>query len=448
MNDLEEVKMPVVPKQNITQKNLNQSKNGLAFYELVRKRSMQLVIGLTPEDMMLQSMEDASPAKWHLAHTTWFFEEFILKVKDADYVSPDERFAFLFNSYYVNAGPRHARSQRGLISTPDVNSVMAYRDHVDDAISDLCTQVRDDKKELLDLVELGCHHEMQHQELLVTDLLHGFSYNLLLPAFSAPEPMSVRDAVPLNWIEHEGGLFEIGHDGNGFSYDCEMPRHKAFFNPFKIATRPVTNSEWIKFIDAGGYEDATLWLSDGWATCEREKWDCPLYWWQQDGVWWTYTLRGPQEVNLNAPVVHISYYEADAYARFVDKRLPTEAEWELVARDIPIEGNFLDDEVYRPLPTGPTGSSGPAASSNDALKGQQFWGDVWEWTQSPFTPYPGFKKPEGTIGEYNGKFMSNQYVLRGGSCVTPKAQIRSTYRTFFYPHQRWQMLGLRLALDV
>lgn len=434
--------MRVAPKQNGEPKKLSKLDDGVWFYEMVRNRSKQLVSGLTPEDMMLQSMEDASPAKWHLAHTTWFFEEFILKIKDADYVSPDERFAFLFNSYYVNAGPRHARSQRGLISTPDVNSIMAYRDHVDKAIFKLCSQDRDDSTQILELIELGCHHEMQHQELLVTDLLHGLSHNPLLPAFSAPEPMRVMDEVPLNWIKNEGGLIEIGHGGDGFSYDCEMPRHKTYLEPFKIATRPVTNGEWIKFIHAGGYKDASLWLFDGWATCVREKWEHPLYWWQQDDAWWTYTLRGPQEVNLNAPVVHISYYEADAYARFVGKRLPSEAEWELVARDIPIEGNFLDDEVYRPLPFEPDGDAG------DKNIGQQFWGDVWEWTQSPFTPYPGFEKPEGAIGEYNGKFMNNQYVLRGGSCATPKAQMRSTYRTFFYPHQRWQMLGLRLASNV
>lgn len=412
--------------------------NVLAFYKLVRDRSKKLVSSLTPEDMMLQSMEDVSPAKWHLAHTTWFFEEFILKVKDGEYVSPDERFAFLFNSYYEQAGPRHTRSQRGLISTPNVDAVMAYRQHVDISIEKLCVQKRDDSLQILELIELGCHHEMQHQELLVTDLLHGFSHNPLLPAYSAPAPMPVVKDLPLTWIMNEGGLIEIGHDGEGFSYDCERPRHKTFLNPFKIASRPVTNKEWIGFMNAGGYENATLWLSDGWATCQKENWDCPLYWWEQDGVWWTYTLRGPQEVNLNAPVVHVSYYEADAYARFVGKRLPSEAEWELVARDKPIAGNFLEDEVYRALPS--------AAAKGDCSS-EQFWGDVWEWTQSPFSAYPGFMPAEGAIGEYNGKFMSNQYVLRGGSCVTPKAQMRATYRTFFYPHQRWQMLGLRLAYD-
>jgi ergothioneine biosynthesis protein EgtB len=384
--------------------------------------------------MMLQSMEDASPAKWHLAHTTWFFEEFILKPHVKDYSSPDERFAFLFNSYYVQAGPRHARSRRGLISRPDGAEVFAYRDHVDAAMRALMAEDQRDAARIGELVELGCHHEMQHQELLVTDLLHGLSHNPLLPAFRAPEPVPLVSEQPHSWMRHDGGLVEIGHGAGGFAYDCEGPRHSAFLRPYKLASRPVTNRDWIAFIEAGGYRTATLWLSDGWSTCEREEWDAPLYWWRQDGEWWTFTLRGAQPVNLDAPVVHVSYYEADAFARFAGKRLPTETEWETAARERPIDGNFLDDNVLRPLP-------GTDAS------GEQFWGDVWEWTQSPFTPYPGFRPAEGAVGEYNGKFMCNQFVLRGGSCATPKAQMRASYRTFFYPHQRWQMLGLRLADD-
>ncbi len=404
------------------------------LYNSVRTRTRALVAGLCPEDMMLQSMEDASPVKWHLAHTTWFFEEFILKPYVEGYTSPDQRFAFLFNSYYVQAGPRHTRSKRGLISRPDCAEVFAYRDHVDEAMSDLINADHPEAAVIAELAELGCHHEMQHQELLVADLLHGLSHNPLLPAYRAPEPMPVSSEQPMSWISNDGGLVEIGHEGDGFAYDCEGPRHKTYLQPFKLASRPVTNRDWIGFIEAGGYSTAPFWLSDGWATCEREGWDAPLYWCFQDGDWWTFTLRGAQPVNLDAPVVHVSYYEADAYARFAGKRLPTEAEWEVVARDRPIKGNFLDDEVLRPLPS--------AASS-----GEQFWGDVWEWTQSPYTPYPGFRPPEGAVGEYNGKFMCNQFVLRGGSCATAKAQMRATYRTFFYPHQRWQMLGLRLADD-
>jgi len=235
--------------------------------------------------------------------------------------------------------------------------------------------------------------------------------------------------VPLTFAAHDGGLQEIGHAGEGFAYDCEGPRHRTFLHPFRMADRPVTNRDWIAFMEDGGYGHQPLWLMDGWATCQREGWDAPLYWWQQDDQWWTYTLRGPQPVNLDAPVVHVSYYEADAFARWAGARLPTEAEWEVFHADRPVEGNFLDDGPLRPLPGG-----GP-------------WGDVWEWTQSPFTPYPGFRPPEGAIGEYNGKFMVNQFVLRGGSCATPRAQMRPTYRTFFYPHHRWQMLGLRIAKD-
>ncbi len=418
--------------------------DSLSLFDTVRARSRALVKDLSPEDMGLQSMEDASPAKWHLAHTTWFFEEFILKPHMPAYVSPDDRFAFLFNSYYVQAGPRHTRSKRGLLSRPDVAEVFAYRDHVDAAMRQLLDEECVDADAIASLAELGCHHEMQHQELLVTDLLHALSHNPLLPAYHAPKPVSVTGERPVSWIDHAGGLVQIGHDGSGFAYDCEAPRHSVFLHPFRLASRPVTNRDWIAFMEAGGYQTQTHWLSDGWATREREDWDAPLYWWRQDDAWWSYSLRGPQPVNLDAPVVHVSYYEADAYARWAGKRLPTEAEWEIVARDRPIDGNFLDDGNFRPLPPQTQTQTQTQAGAGS---GVQFWGDVWEWTQSPFTPYPGFQPPEGAIGEYNGKFMCNQFVLRGGSCATPKAQMRASYRTFFYPHQRWQMLGLRLADD-
>ena len=405
------------------------------FYGMARARSLALVQGLSPEDMGLQSMEDASPAKWHLAHTSWFFEQFILKKFEADYTSPDDRLAFLFNSYYVKIGPRHTRSNRGLISRPDVDAVLTYRAHVDTAMQTLLTEDRPDAVEIRKLATLGCHHEMQHQELLITDLLHALSHNPLLPSYRRPVPTPVTKAAPLGWIDHAGGLVEIGHDGDGFAYDCEGPRHKVYLRPFRLASRLVNNGDWANFMQAGGYENAEYWLYDGWTTREREGWDAPLYWWQQDGQWWSYTLHGPQPVDLNAPVVHVSYYEAAAFARWSGKRLPTEAEWEVVARDYPIRGNFLGDGTCRP--TAPNDPADP-----------QFWGDVWEWTQSPFTPYPGFRTPKGAVGEYNGKFMCNQFVLRGGSCATPIAQMRPSYRTFFYPHQRWQMLGTRLADDV
>ncbi len=395
-----------------------------------RGRTEALTASLSPEDMMLQSMEDASPAKWHLAHTTWFFEEFILKARDTGYASPDDRFAYLFNSYYVQAGPRHARDKRGLASRPGTQAVLDYRAHVTDAMLRLLESDRDDAGEIAAMTELGCHHEMQHQELLVTDLLHGLSYNPLLPAYRDPEPMPVTDEVPLTFSRHEGGLHEIGHDGSGFAYDCEGPRHRIWLEPFEIADRPVTNRDWIAFIEGGGYGRQPLWLIDGFAAVQKNGWDAPLYWWKDEDVWWTFTLRGAQPVNLDAPVCHVSYYEAEAFARWADARLPTEAEWEVALGGAEIEGNFLDREQLRPLPGG-----GP-------------YGDVWEWTQTPFTPYPGFRPPEGALGEYNGKFMVNQFVLRGGSCATPQAQMRPSYRTFFYPHQRWQMLGLRLARNV
>ncbi|WP_316013307.1 ergothioneine biosynthesis protein EgtB [Roseobacter sp. HKCCA0434] len=398
-----------------------------SLFDATRSRTDALAAPLTPEDMMLQSMEDASPAKWHLAHTTWFFEEFILKPHQPGYTSPDDRFAFLFNSYYVQAGPRHARDKRGLVSRPGGQAVRDYRAHVEDALRDLMDEERPDVAEL---VELGCHHEMQHQELLVTDLLHGLSFNPLLPTYREPEPRPTSAEVPQSFTRHDGGLVEIGHAGPGFAYDCEGPRHKTWLEPYEIADRPVSNRDWIAFMDDGGYDHAPHWLMEGWAVRQREGWDAPLYWWRQDDEWWTYTLRGPQPVNLDAPVCHISYYEADAFARWAGARLPTEAEHEIAFAARSIAGNFLDDLALRPLP------------------GDGVWGDVWEWTASPFTPYPGFRPPEGALGEYNGKFMVNQMVLRGGSCATPRDQMRASYRTFFYPHQRWQMMGLRLARDV
>ncbi len=404
----------------------------LNFYLQTRARSRDLVAGLRTEDMVVQSMEDASPIKWHLAHTSWFFEQFLLRKHKPDYVSPDDRFAFLFNSYYVQAGPRHTRSNRGLITRPTVEDVLSFRDHVDGEMQGLLES--DPAPAVVETTVLGCHHEMQHQEIMATDLLHALSFNPLLPAIRTPEPLPIAEETPLDWTDHPGGIFEIGHEGNGFAFDCEGPRHEVLLRPYRLANRPVTNREWIAFIDDGGYRQAPLWLSDGWATVQREEWDAPFYWWRQSGEWWTFTARGAQPVNLDAPVCHVSYYEAEAFARWAGKRLPTEAEWEIAARGAPIRGNFMESGALRPLPV--------SASGEDKL-----YGDVWEWTQSPFSPYPGFRPPEGAIGEYNGKFMCNQFVLRGGSCATPRDQMRLTYRNFFYPHQRWQMTGLRLAAD-
>ncbi|WP_420453157.1 ergothioneine biosynthesis protein EgtB [Ilumatobacter sp.] len=408
----------------------------LALFERTRARTDRLVAPLTPEDTMLQSMEDASPAKWHLAHTTWFFETFVLRPRVADYVSPDDRFAVLFNSYYVQAGPRHARDERGLVSRPGVDAVRDYRSHVEDAVAALLDAGRADGDEIAALVELGCHHEMQHQELLVTDLLHGLSHNPLLPVYKASEPLPVTSEIPLTWTRHEGGLVEIGQDGGGFAFDCEGPRHRHWLEPYEIADRPVTNRDWIAFMDDGGYTTPEHWLMEGHAVATEQGWSHPLYWWRQDGEWWTYTLRGPQLVALDAPVVHVSYFEADAFARWSDARLPTEEEHEHAFAEVPIAGNFLDASATRP---------GADEGQLRPMPGNGPWGDVWEWTSSSFSAYPGFQPPVGALGEYNGKFMINQMVLRGGSCATPLAQMRPSYRTFFHPHQRWQMLGLRLA---
>lgn len=402
----------------------------LDLFYTTRTQTEKLTAPLNDEDMGLQSMEDASPPKWHLAHTTWFFEEFILKPSLPGYQPKDDRFAVLFNSYYIQAGPRHTRSRRGLLSRPTVTEVLSYRAHVEEALRDGLS--RDgfslEPDELDALITLGCHHEMQHQELLVTDLLHALSFNPLLPAYIPSQPGAVSPARDQGWTFHDGGLVEIGHDGEGFAYDCEGPRHKVWLEPYKLADRLVTNGDWIAFMNDGGYQTQTLWLMEGWAVREKNEWDSPLYWWQQDGQWWTYTLQGPRPVDHSAPVVHVSYYEADAFARWTGNRLPTEAEWEAAAEPTDIEGNFLESGGYMPQGRQPS-----------------LWGDVWQWTSSAFSPYPGFTPPEGAIGEYNGKFMVNQMVLRGGSCATPKLQMRSSYRTFFYPHQRWQMLGLRLA---
>ncbi|MEO0979308.1 MAG: ergothioneine biosynthesis protein EgtB [Pseudomonadota bacterium] len=418
---------------NVDERNNPSSDTDLLdFFYDTRTQTESLTAPLSDEDMGLQSMEDASPPKWHLAHTTWFFEEFILKPHLPGYRPRDERFALLFNSYYVQAGPRHTRSKRGLLSRPSVTEVTSYRAHVEEALREgmIYGKFALEQAQLDALITLGCHHEMQHQELLVTDLLHALSHNPLLPAYVPSQPEAVRDIPDQDWTRHEGGLLEIGHDGNGFAYDCEGPRHKVWLEPYRLADRPVTNGEWIAFMEDGGYDTQTLWLMEGWTVREQNGWDSPLYWWRQDGQWWTYTLQGPRPVDLSAPVVHVSYYEADAFARWAGHRLPTEAEWEAAAQQTDIAGNFLESGAFMPLG-----------------RDTGLWGDVWQWTSSAFSPYPGFRPPEGAIGEYNGKFMINQMVLRGGSCATPRLQMRSSYRTFFYPHQRWQMLGLRLAAD-
>ena len=403
----------------------------IARFRAVRAETERLAAPLSAEDQVVQSMPDASPAKWHRAHTTWFFETFLLK--DAEAYAPFHAdYSFLFNSYYDAVGARHPRPQRGLLTRPPLEEIAAYRAHVDAAMAQFLA-ARGGEPRIAALVELGLHHEQQHQELLLTDILHAFAQNSVHPAYQAHKPIAARTAPALAFTEFEGGLVEIGHDGEDFAFDNESPRHRAWLEPYRLANRLVTNGEWLEFIAAGGYRDPKHWLSDGWQCVQANDWSAPLYWQQQDGAWLSMTLSGLQPINTQAPVTHVSFYEAEAFARWRGKRLPTEAEWEHAAQaQADPRGNFRESGALRPLP---------------ALDDTQMFGDCWEWTGSPYTSYPGFRAAEGAVGEYNGKFMINQMVLRGGSCVTPADHIRSTYRNFFYPHQRWQFSGLRLADD-
>ena len=403
----------------------------------MRATTEAIAAPLSAEDRAVQSMPDASPTKWHLAHATWFFETFLLAPFLPGYRRFDERYAYLFNSYYDSIGTRHPRPQRGLLTRPSAADVGRYRAYVDEAMSDLFSR-SEPLPQISHLVELGINHEQQHQELMLTDILHAFACNPLYPAYHSPEPAALGSpAGGREWFAHPAGLYDVGHDGGAaFAFDNEGPRHRVVLRAFKLAARPVSNGEWQAFVEDGGYRRPELWLSDGLATAQTEGWQAPLYWRAEESV--TMTLAGPQSIDPAAPVCHISYYEADAYARWAGKRLPTEAEWEVAARGLPARGNTLGIGALRPL---------PATDGADVTAPRQMFGDVWEWTSSPYTPYPGYRAPAGAIGEYNGKFMCNQLVLRGGSCVTPDGHVRATYRNFFYPHQRWQFSGVRLAED-
>ena len=399
-----------------------------------RRLTADLAAPLSDADATLQSMDDASPAKWHLAHVTWFLETFVLRDHTDGYAAFDDSFAYLFNSYYEAEGARHSRSARGLISRPSLGQVLDYRTHVEAAIDARWNNL---PEAALQLIELAINHEQQHQELLLTDILHLFSRNPTFPAYW-PEPVlreaSATDTVPLGWIEGPQGIQTIGHDGEGFAFDCEGPGHEILLQPFALASRTVTNGEWMQFMDDGGYSEPRHWLSDGWAWVQREGVAAPLYWQQDNDMEWaSFGLNGLRSIDPAAPVAHISLYEADAYAAWAGARLPTEAEWEVAAASHdPAEGNQLDSPgAIRPLPS----------------KGSAMFGNVWQWTGSAYRPYPGFRAAEGAVGEYNGKFMSGQFVLRGGSCATPRGSVRASYRNFFYPHQRWQFTGLRLARD-
>ncbi len=412
-------------------------------FEAVRRDTEALAANLTPEDQSIQSMPDVSPTKWHLAHTTWFFETFVLSRLDPDYRIFDPAFAYLFNSYYEAVGPRHPRSERGLLSRPTVDVVGAYRDHIGAAMARFAERAAEPAwLEAVPLIELGVHHEQQHQELILMDIKHVFSVNPLLPAFQAPQPQIAAPATQLGWFEHEGGLVEIGHHGQGFAFDNETPRHKVWLEPFRLAARPATCGEFLQFIEAGGYRQPEFWLSDGWATAREQGWDAPLYWQRDDGAWSIFTLSGKRRLNPSEPVCHVSFFEADAYARWAGKRLPTEAEWEVAAERVQVAGNFADRRQFHP-----SADRASTAENSGALPRQMF-GEVWEWTASPYIPYPRFRPAAGAVGEYNGKFMCNQMVLRGGAAVTPAGHLRPSYRNFFPPAARWAFAGLRLAEEV
>jgi len=402
---------------------------------LVATRSLteDLAGPLSAEDQTVQSMPDVSPTKWHRAHTSWFFETFLLVPGLAGYRQFHPDYGYLFNSYYQAVGAQYPRHERGLVSRPGIQEITDYRVHVDRAMGSLLEGRLDDPT--ASLVELGIQHEQQHQELLLMDIKHVLSRNPMLPAYDRIElsPPSVPGST--TWTSHPGGICLLGHEGQGFGFDNEFPRHRVYVEPFALADRPVTCGEWLAFLDDGGYRRPELWLSDGWATVRTEGWECPLYWSRADGAWREFTLGGPIPLNPAQPVCHISYYEADAFARWAGNRLPTEAEWEVAAAGRPTGGNLLDRSVLHPSPV--------AVSAADASP----FGDVWQWTSSAYSPYPGFEIPAGAVGEYNGKFMVNQYVLRGGSCVTPPDHIRTSYRNFFPASARWVFAGLRLARD-
>jgi ergothioneine biosynthesis protein EgtB len=407
----------------------------ITAFTQIRKQTEFLCAPLESDDFQVQSVVDTSPPKWHLAHITWFFETFLLKPFLPHYQPLDPRYEQLFNSYYNTVGPFHPRAQRHTLSRPTVEQVYEYRAHVDHHMAALIDRCAPEVHKTVDeRLILGLNHEQQHQELLLMDIKRNFFANPLYPAYSPRRETARCDPVALRWLEFPGGIREMGHASRSFAFDNEQPRHKVFMREFQLGSRPVTNGEYLEFIESGGYRAPALWLSDGWSALRERNWRAPLYWVELEGVWHEFTLGGLRPLNLHEPVCHVSYYEADAYARWREARLPTEAEWEAAAGSEPVTGNFADSTLYHPQ---------PAAGDHD----QQWFGDVWEWTSSSYSPYPGYRAMPGALGEYNGKFMANQYVLRGGCCATPASHMRVTYRNFFYAHDRWPYTGIRLALD-
>ncbi len=422
---------PSPPAQSSSERSLSD------YYQQVRQLSERTCQPLEIEDYVVQSMPEASPLKWHLAHTAWFFETFVLVPHLKGYSVFHPKYDYLLNSYYESVGDRTPAAQRGTLSRPTVAETYRYRAYVDDAMQSLIGEAADDP-EIKSLIVLGLNHEQQHQEFLFTNIKHIFGSNPLRPTYSAdlPTPASAADATagkPLKWLDYAAQLYEIGYDGDGFAFDNELPRHPVYLREYKLASRLVTNGEYLEFVQAGGYSNADHWLSEGWSTARSSGWQAPLYWEQIDGDWWTMTLGGMRRLAEDEPLCHVSFYEADAYARWCGKRLPTEAELETAAAGVPLSGNFLDSGLLQPAPA--HGDSPPA----------QLFGDVWEWTNSTHQPYPGYRLESGVLGEYNGKLMCNRLVLRGGSCVTPQSHIRPTYRNFYPPATRWQFTGVRLA---
>ena len=406
----------------------------LSKYLRVRSLSEELAARLSPEDMQLQSMADASPTKWHLAHTTWFFETFLLKPFFRGWKPIQNQFNYLFNSYYNAVGQQYSRADRGKISRPSAGEILHYRKCVDENMGRLLAH-HDNPEKVASLVELGLNHEQQHQELLLTDIKHAFSLNPLGPAYAeSSSKLRQSHTLPLEWTDFPEQIVEIGSAQPGFCFDNELPAHRVLLHPFRLASRLVNCGEFLEFMGEGGYERPELWLSEGWNLCREESWEAPLYWLARDREWDIFTLAGRRELDPREPVAHVSFFEADAYARWTKSRLATEFEWERASWEAHRHGNFVDSQRFHPV-----------APNSDEKSPQQLLGDVWEWTMSSYAPYPGYSPAEGAVGEYNGKFMCNQYVLRGGSCATSSDHIRPTYRNFFPAAARWQFSGIRLA---
>ena len=410
----------------------------ISRFKSVRDFSMDLVEPLETEDFVVQAMTNTSPTKWHLAHVSWFFETFLLEKVYDDYESLHPQYSYIFNSYYLQTGEPHTRSKRGLLTRPTVQEVFEYREYVNEQVLQFLEDATEEQlAEFGPVIEIGNNHEQQHQELIITDFKYLFSQNPLYPIYKKTDQPKSDHVPPLSWVSFEEGIYEVGNAGDEFTYDNEHPKHRRFLEAFEIADRLITNGEFMEFMQDDAYNRSELWLDDGWATVNENGWKAPLYWVQKEGEWYNFTLSGLRKVDPNEPVTHVSYYEADAFARWAGARLATEGEWETAAGEKPYNGNFVEQGNFHPR---------PLQEEGEGIK--QLYGDVWEWTKSSYDAYPGYKPLPGALGEYNGKFMSSQYVLRGGSCATSQTHIRKTYRNFFYPDARWQFNGIRLARTV